>query len=30
MWIARLFGITANQILMVAVGWKMYEPTGSA
>ena len=30
MWIARLFGITATQILMVAVGWQMYELTGSA
>ena len=30
MWFARLFGITANQMLMVAVGWQMYELTGSA
>jgi MFS family permease len=30
MWMARLFGITANQMLMVAVGWQMYELTGSA
>ncbi|MDB5931277.1 MAG: major facilitator superfamily 1 [Polaromonas sp.] len=30
MWFARLFGTTANQMLMVAVGWQMYELTGSA
>lgn len=29
-WAARLFGITANQMLMVAVGWQMYDLTGSA
>ena len=27
---ARLFGTTGNQMLMVAVGWQMYELTGSA
>jgi len=30
MWVARLFGTTGNQMLMVAVGWQMYELTGSA
>ena len=30
MWFARLFGTTGNQMLMVAVGWQMYEITGSA
>ena len=30
MWLARLFGTTGNQMLMVAVGWQMYELTGSA
>lgn len=30
MWFARLAGTTANQMLMVAVGWQMYELTGSA
>jgi MFS family permease len=30
MWFSRLFGIMANQMLMVAVGWQMYELTGSA
>jgi MFS family permease len=30
MWCARLFGATANQMLMVAVGWQMYDLTGSA
>ncbi|WP_309678624.1 MFS transporter [Polaromonas sp.] len=30
MWFARLFGTTGNQMLMVAVGWQMYELTGSA
>ena len=29
-WIARLFGTTANQMLLVALGWQMYELTGSA
>ncbi|HET8869342.1 MAG TPA: MFS transporter [Aquabacterium sp.] len=29
-WISRLAGITANQMLMVAVGWHMYDLTGSA
>lgn len=29
-WIARLTGIMANQMLMVAVGWHMYDLTGSA
>ena len=27
---ARVLGITANQMLMVAVAWHMYELTGSA
>ncbi len=30
MWFARLAGTTGNQMLMVAVGWQMYEITGSA
>ena len=30
LWFARLFGATASQMLMVAVGWQMYELTGSA
>ena len=30
MWFARLFGATGNQMLLVAVGWQMYELTGSA
>ena len=30
MWFARLFGTMGNQMLMVAVGWQMYELTGSA
>ncbi len=29
-WLARLFGTTANQMLMVALAWQMYEITGSA
>jgi len=29
-WFARLFGTTGNQMLMVAIGWQMYELTGSA
>ncbi len=30
LWTARLFGTAGNQMLMVAVGWQMYELTGSA
>jgi MFS family permease len=30
MWFARIIGTTGNQMLMVAVGWQMYELTGSA
>jgi MFS family permease len=30
LWFGRLFGTAANQILMVAVGWQMYDLTGSA
>jgi len=30
MWFARIFGATGSQMLMVAVGWQMYELTGSA
>jgi len=30
LWFARLFGATGNQMLLVAVGWQMYELTGSA
>ena len=29
-WFARLAGTAANQILMVAIGWQMYDLTGSA
>jgi len=29
-WFARVAGTTGNQMLMVAVGWQMYELTGSA
>ena len=29
-WFARLAGIMANQMIMVAVGWQMYELTSSA
>jgi MFS family permease len=29
-WAARLAGTAANQILMVAIGWQMYDLTGSA
>ena len=30
LWCARLAGTTANQMFMVALGWQMYELTGSA
>jgi MFS family permease len=30
MWIARLFGTAASQMLLVAIGWHMYDLTGSA
>ncbi len=30
LWYARLFGATASQMFLVAVGWQMYEITGSA
>ncbi|MEP6722186.1 MAG: MFS transporter [Variovorax sp.] len=30
MWMARLFGTAGSQMLMVAIGWHMYELTGSA
>ncbi len=29
-WVARLFGTTGNQMLMVAIGWQMYDLTSSA
>ena len=29
MWFARLFSTSGSQILMVAVGWQMYDPTAS-
>jgi len=29
-WLARLSGTAANQMLMVAIGWQMYDLTGSA
>ena len=30
LWFTRLLGGSANQMLMVAIGWQMYELTGSA
>jgi MFS family permease len=30
LWLARLAGVSAGQMLMVAVGWQMYDLTGSA
>ena len=30
LWVARLAGTAASQMLMVAVGWQMYDLTGSA
>ncbi len=30
LWAARLFGTMGNQMLMVAIGWQMYDLTGSA
>ena len=30
LWTARVFGTTGNQMLMVAIGWQMYDLTGSA
>ncbi len=30
LWSARLFGTAASQMLMVAIGWQMYDLTGSA
>jgi MFS family permease len=30
LWTARLFGTSANQMIMVALGWQMYDLTGSA
>jgi MFS family permease len=30
LWWARIFGVSAGQMLMVALGWQMYELTGSA
>jgi len=30
LWLARLFGTAAAQMLMVALGWQMYDLTGSA
>jgi len=30
LWLARLFGTAGQQMLMVAIGWHMYELTGSA
>ena len=29
-WLARIFGISAHQMLMLAISWHMYELTGSA
>jgi len=30
MWMARLFGTAASQMLLVAIGWHMYDLTASA
>ena len=30
MWVSRLFGTAGSQMLMVAIGWHMYDLTGSA
>lgn len=30
LWTARLFGTTGNQMLMVAIGWQIYDLSGSA
>jgi len=30
LWIARLAGVSASQMMLVAIGWQMYELTGSA
>jgi len=30
LWFARLAGVSASQMMMVAVGWQMYDLTGSA
>jgi MFS family permease len=30
LWVARLFGTAASQMLLVAIGWHMYDLTGSA
>ncbi|GER15258.1 MFS transporter [Variovorax boronicumulans] len=30
LWVARLFGTAASQMMLVAIGWHMYELTGSA
>ncbi len=30
LWLARLFGVAAQQMLMVAIGWQMYDLTASA
>ena len=30
LWTARLFGTAGNQMLMVAIGWQMYDLTGNA
>ncbi len=30
LWVSRLAGTTASQMLMVAIGWQMYDLTGSA
>ena len=30
LWFARLASVTASQMLMVALGWQMYDLTGSA
>lgn len=30
LWVARLFATSGSQILMVAIGWQMYDLTGSA
>ena len=29
LWVARLFGTAASQMMLVAIGWHMYELTSS-
>ena len=29
-WLARIFGVSGHQMLMLAISWQLYELTGSA